>query len=216
MLASARAGGWLLLRTLSLRIAMVGTVVAATAHGTAALAATQIVFSLFAVVWLALDAVAIAGQAMIARALGAGDDREAREVLRRLLELALAAGVLLGLLVAALAPVLGRVFTTDAAVLAAVPGAVLVMAVSLPLGAVVFALDGVLIGAGDGRYLALAGLANLVVAVPLLVLVAGAPLSAAQAVAAVQAVFGVAYMAARFTTLSLRVRTGRWARVGAV
>ncbi len=215
VLASARAGGWLLLRTVSLRIAMVGTVVAATAHGTAALGATQIVFSLFAVVWLALDAVAIAGQAMIARALGAGDAQEAREVLRRLLELALAAGLVLGAAVAALSPVLGRVFTTDPAVLAAVPAAVLVMAVSLPLGAVVFALDGVLIGAGDGRYLALAGLANLVVAVPLLVLVAGAPLTAAQAVAAVQAVFGVAYMAARFATLALRVRRGRWARVGA-
>jgi Na+-driven multidrug efflux pump len=111
--------------------------------------------------------------------------------------------------------VLGHAFTDDPAVLAAVPGAVLVMAVSLPLGAVVFALDGVLIGAGDGRYLALAGLANLVVAVPLLVLVALLPLPAAGAVAAVQAVFGVAYMAARCGTLTLRIRTGRWARVGA-
>jgi Na+-driven multidrug efflux pump len=89
------------------------------------------------------------------------------------------------------------------------------MAVSLPLGAIVFALDGILIGAGDGRYLALAGVANLVVAVPLLVLVAVAPLPAAWAVAAVQAVLGIAYMAMRLLTLSLRIRTGRWARVGA-
>ncbi|MGN6446224.1 MATE family efflux transporter [Amnibacterium sp.] len=215
VLTAARAGGWLFLRTLTLRIAMVGTVVAATAHGTTALAAVQIVFSLFAVVWLALDALAIAGQAMIGHALGAADVPEAREVLRRLLELAVAAGAVLGLAVAALSPVLGPVFTADPAVLAAVPGAVLVMAVSLPLGAVVFALDGILIGAGDGRYLALAGAANLVVAVPLLVLVAVAPLPPAAAVAAVQAVFGVAFMAMRLITLALRIRTGRWARVGA-
>jgi putative MATE family efflux protein len=216
VLAVARSGGWLLLRTLSLRIVMVGTVVAATSHGTAALAATQIVLSVFAVVWLALDALAIAGQAMIGHALGAGDVRGAREVLRRLLELAVVAGVLLGLVTAALAPLVGHVFTSDPEVLAAVPGALLVMAASLPLGAVVFALDGVLIGAGDGRYLALAGLLNLVVAVPLLILVAVLPLAAPVAVAAVLGVLGLAYMAARFLTLSLRIRTGRWARPGAV
>ncbi|GAA2748962.1 MATE family efflux transporter [Amnibacterium kyonggiense] len=215
VVGAARAGGWLLLRTLTLRIAMVGTVVAATAHGTVALGATQIVFSLFAIVWLALDALAIAGQAMIGHALGAADVPEAREVLRRLLELAVAAGAVLGVVVATLAPVLGHVFTADPAVLAAVPGAVLVMALSLPLGAVVFALDGILIGAGDGRYLALAGVLNLVVALPLLVLVAVSPLPAAAAVAAVQAVFGVAYMAMRALTLGLRIRTGRWARAGA-
>ena len=99
--------------------------------------------------------------------------------------------------------------------LAAVPGAVLVLALSLPLSAVVFALDGVLIGAGDGRYLALAGLANLVVVLPLLALVTAADLPVPAAVAAVQAVFVLAYSAARATTLLLRVRTGRWARVGA-
>jgi putative MATE family efflux protein len=212
---AARAGGWLFLRTLSLRIALVGTVVAATAHGTTALGATQIVFSVSAVLWLALDALAIAGQTLLAHALGAGDVPQARAVLRRLVELSLAVGVVLGAATAALAPVLGRVFTADKAVLVVVPGAVLVVAAALPLWAVVFALDGVLIGAGDGRYLALAGIANLVVAVPLLVLVASAQLPVGPAVVAVQAVFGVAYMLARGTTLLLRLRTGRWARVGA-
>ncbi|WP_375388717.1 MATE family efflux transporter [uncultured Amnibacterium sp.] len=216
VLAAARTGGWLLLRTLALRTVMVGTVVAATAHGTTALAATQIVLSVFAIVWLALDALAIAGQAMIGHALGSGDVPEARAVLRRLLELSVVAGVLLGAGTAALAPVLGHVFTGDESVLAAVPEGLLVIAGALPLGAVVFALDGVLIGAGDGRYLALAGLANLVVAVPLLVLVAALPLTAPAAVAAALAVLGVAYMAARFATLALRIRTGRWLRVGAV
>jgi len=215
VLGAARAGGWLLLRTLSLRIALVGTVVAATAHGTAALAATQVVSSLAAVLWLGLDALAIAGQALIGHALGAADVREAQAVLRRLLELAAAAGAVLGLGTAALAPVVGRAFTGEPAVLAAVPGGVLVLAVSLPLSAVVFALDGVLIGAGDGRYLALAGVANLVVVLPLLALVTAAGLPVAAAVAAVQAVFVLAYSAARATTLLLRIRTGRWARVGA-
>lgn len=214
VLASATAGGWLFLRTLTLRIALVGTVVAATAHGTTALAATQVLFTLFATVALALDALAVAGQAMIGHALGAADLARARGVLRRLLELSAAGGLGLGVLLAATSGVLGRVFTTDAGVLAALPGGTLVLALGLPIGAVVFALDGILIGAGDGRYLAIAGVLNLVVAVPLLVLVAGLPLDATGAVVAVQLVFQVGFMLARLATLGPRARSGRWAVPG--
>lgn len=214
VLASATAGGWLFVRTLTLRIALVGTIVAATAHGTTALAATQVLFTLFATVALALDAIAIAGQAMIGHALGASDLARARAVLRRLLELSVAGGLALAALLAALSGVLGRVFTSDDGVLAALPGGILVLAVGLPIGAAVFALDGILIGAGDGRYLAFAGVLNLVVAVPLLVLVASSPLDSAAAVIGVQLTFQVGYMLARLVTLALRVVGGRWAVLG--
>ncbi len=112
-------------------------------------------------------------------------------------------------------PWLGRAFTGDAEILAAIPAGLLVLALGLPIGGAVFALDGVLIGAGDGRYLALVGALNLVVVVPLLVVVAVLPLGDAVAVAAVQGVFQVAYMIVRLVTLGLRARSGRWAVVGA-
>ncbi|GAB3403451.1 MATE family efflux transporter [Schumannella luteola] len=214
VLASASAGGWLFLRTLSLRIAIVGTVVAATAHGTTALAATQVLATLFSIIALALDALAIAGQAMIGHALGASDEARARAILRRLIELSVVGGLGFGILIAAVSPVLGRVFTSDAEVLAAIPGGLLAMAVGLPFAGAVFALDGILIGAGDGRYLALAGLLNLVVAIPLLVLVTVLPLSAAGAVVGVQLTLQVGYMLARLATLGWRIRGGGWVRLG--
>src|SRR5690606_20669012 len=83
--ASAAAGGWLLLRTLSLRIALVATTVVATAAGATTLAATQVLMTVFFGVALALDAFAIAGQALIGHGLGAGDAAQVRLILRRLL-----------------------------------------------------------------------------------------------------------------------------------
>ncbi|WP_255447491.1 MATE family efflux transporter [Schumannella sp. 10F1B-5-1] len=214
VLASASAGGWLFLRTLSLRVALVGTVVAATAHGTTALAATQVLFTLFSTVALALDALAIAGQAMIGHALGSSDEARARAILRRLIELSVAGGLALGILLAAVSPVIGRVFTNDPGVLAAIPGGVLALALGLPIGGAVFALDGILIGAGDGRYLALAGVLNLIVVVPLLVAVTVLPLDAVGAVVGVQLAFQVGYMLARLATLGWRIRRGAWVRLG--
>lgn len=215
VLSSLGAGGWIFLRTLSLRVALVGTVVVATVHGTTVLAATQVLSSIFFLLALALDALAIAGQAMIGHALGAGRRDHAAAVLRRLLQLSVVGGLALGAVVAVASPWLGRAFTGDAEILAAIPAGLLVLALGLPIGGAVFALDGVLIGAGDGRYLALVGALNLVVVVPLLVVVAVLPLGDAVAVAAVQGVFQVAYMIVRLVTLGLRARSGRWAVVGA-
>ena len=100
--------------------------------------------------------------------LGAGTPGEVRATVRRLVGWALASGVVLGGVLAGVAPWLGYVFSSDAGVIAAVPVGAWVVAGTMPLGALVFVLDGVLIGAADGRYLALAGLVNLLVYVPLL------------------------------------------------
>ena len=211
---TALAGGWLLLRTVSLRVALVATTVAATAEGTVPLAATQVLLTLYFTVALVLDAFAIAGQALVGHALGSSDVERVRAVLRRLLLWGLATSVVLGVLLAASSPVLGRVFTSDAAIADAIGAGVLVIAASMPLGAVVFVLDGILIGAGDGRYLAATGVLNLAVYLPLLW---GATVAASDAVGAVvgiQLAFCVGYLAARAVTLSLRARGTRWMRVG--
>ena len=212
---TAAAGGWLLLRTVSLRVALVATTVAATGEGTVPLAATQVLLTLYFTAALVLDAFAIAGQALVGHGLGASDVERVRAVLRRLLFWGLVTSVAVGALLAATSPVLGRVFTSDAAIVQAIGAGVLVVAASLPIGAVVFVLDGVLIGAGDGRYLAWTGLLNLAVYLPLLVLATSIAEDAVSAVVGIQLAFCGGYLAARAATLALRARGTRWMRVGA-
>ena len=81
-------------------------------------------------------------------------------------------GVIVGAVIGALSGVIGLLFTGDAELAALVQPALIVLAVAQPVCGVVFVLDGVLIGAGDAKYLAIAGVLNLVPFVPALVLVA--------------------------------------------
>ena len=214
MLASAGFGSWLFLRTLALRLALLATTFVATGAGTEVLAATQVAFALWSTLAFALDALAIAAQAMVGKALGAGDTDEVRTVARRLLWWGLWSGVVIGAVFAACSPVIGLVFTSDAAVLAILPWALVVVGVSQPLAGLVFVLDGILIGASDARYLAWTGFVNLAVYLPLLALtwLQTGPVAA---LVTVWLAFGVAFMGARLTTLFLRYRTDRWVRLGA-
>ena len=215
MLRGASSGGWLFLRTASLRAAMLLAVFVATSLGSPELAAFQIAMTLFAALAFALDALAIAAQALVGRGLGAGDVTQVRQVLRRCLEWGIGGGVLLGLVVVAASWVLGGLFTSAAEVTELLPPTLVVLGLSVPLGGLVFVLDGVLIGAGDARYLALTGLANLAVFVPF----AGAVLlwapSGATGLAWLMAAFVFGFLGARAVTLSLRVRGTSWVRLGA-
>lgn len=207
---SAISGGWMLLRTVSLRAALLATVFVATGLGAAELAGWQVVFTIFSTMAFALDALAIAAQALVGKGLGAGDERGVSRVLRRTSAWGLWFGVLTGGLVAALSGVIGIVFTGDAAIAALIQPALLVLAVGQPIAAVVFVLDGVLIGAGDARYLAIAGGLNLIAFVPAIAIVAVLhPLGAAGLAWVAVAFFGV-YMLARMATLGWRVRGTAW------
>jgi len=215
LLRGATSGGWLFLRTASLRAAMLLAVFVATSLGSTELAAFQIAMTLFATLAFALDALAIAAQALVGRALGAGDAQQVRQVLRRCLEWGIGGGAVLGLVVLAVSGVLGRVFTSSVEVTDLLPATLAVLGLSVPLGGLVFVLDGVLIGAGDARYLALTGLVNLAVFVPLAgVVLLGAPAGAA-GLAALMATFVFGFLGARAVTLSLRVRGTSWVRLGA-
>jgi putative MATE family efflux protein len=121
-----------------------------------AVAAHQIAFQVNLLLALTLDALAIAAQAMVGKYLGAGDPHDARASSVRMIELGVVAGVVLMLAVAALAPWFPALFSDDHAVQDLGTQVLLIVAVLQPLAAVVFVLDGVLIGAGDQRYLALA------------------------------------------------------------
>lgn len=212
---TARAGGWLFLRTVSLRVALLATVGVATALGTDELAGWQIVFTLFSTTAFALDALAIAAQALVGKGLGAGSLPEVQRVLRRTVAWGAWFGVVVGLIVGGLSGVIGLVFTGDAAIATLIQPALLVLAVAQPVAGVVFVLDGVLIGAGDARYLAIAGVLNLVPFLPALWVVAALhPTGSAGLVWLAVTFFGV-YMLARLGTLGWRVRGTAWLTAGA-
>ncbi|GAB3533163.1 MATE family efflux transporter [Arthrobacter tecti] len=213
--ATARVGSWLMLRTASLRFAIVATVVVATAQGPVSLAAHQLVMTVFAFLAFALDALAIAAQALIGKELGAGDKPLAHALTRIMIRWGIGFGVLTGVLLAVAAPFAGWIFTSDQTVQAAFAAGLWVLAAAQPICGYVFVLDGVLIGAGDARYLALAGVVNLVLYVPLLAIVFGAGLTGLTGIVWLWAAFGVGYMAARALTLGWRVRTDRWMITGA-
>ncbi|WP_438352178.1 MATE family efflux transporter [Microbacterium sp. CJ88] len=207
---SARSGGWMFLRTVSLRAALLATVAVASVLGTDELAGWQVAFTIFSTTAFVLDALAIAAQALVGKSLGAGDRGEVRRVLGRTLAWGLWFGVLVGVVVGVLSGVIGLLFTGDAAIAALIQPALIVLAVAQPVCSVVFVLDGVLIGAGDARYLAVAGVLNLVPFVPALVLVALLQPAGAAGLAWVAVAFFGVYMLARLATLGWRVRGSTW------
>lgn len=210
--SAAGLGGWLFLRTASLRIAMLATVFVATDLGITELATLQIAMTVFSLLAFILDALAIAGQALIGHGLGASNLPRVKAVTRRLIHFGLGSGVLLGVLVALLSPFAGLVFTSNQGVRELLTVTMIVMAPGVPLAGFVFVLDGVLIGAGDARYLALSGILNLAAYVPLLVLIE--LLKPQPGLAWLWAAFGFGYMGARSLTLGLRARSSRWATLG--
>ncbi|MFG3192508.1 MATE family efflux transporter [Streptomyces omiyaensis] len=208
--ASAQAGVPLLVRTLSLRaVLMIATAVAAR-MGDTEVAAHQIILSLWSLMAFALDAIAIAGQAIIGRYLGADDAEGARQVCRRMVQWGVVSGVVLGLLLIVARPAFIPLFTGDPDVRSTLLPALLVVALSQPVSGVVFVLDGVLMGAGDGPYLAWAMLLTLAVFAPaaLLVPVLGGGLTSLWGAMTLM-------MTVRMGTLWFRMRSGRWIVTGA-
>ncbi len=211
---SALSGGWLFVRTLSLRAAILLAVFVATGIGTSELAGFQIVMTVFTLLAFTLDALAIAAQALVGKGLGAGDIAGVRAVLTRCLQWGVGAGVVLGLVVVATSGVAGLLFTGDPRLAALLAPSLIVLGIGAPLAGFVFVLDGVLIGAGDARYLALTGILNVAVFVPLAVWLLIAAPSDAFGLALLTAAFALGYIAARAVTLGLRARTTTWMRVG--
>jgi putative MATE family efflux protein len=208
--ACARAGVPLLVRTVSLRaVLMIATAVAARL-GDTEIAAHQITLTVWSLLAFALDAIAIAGQAVIGRYLGADDPAGARAACTRMMQWGLACGALLGLLVVAARPLIGPLFSSDPAVRHALAPALLVVAVAQPVCGVVFVLDGVLMGAGDGPYLAWSMLVTLAVFTP----VAFAVPAVGAGLTALWWAMGL-MMLTRLVALWLRSRSGRWVVTGA-
>jgi putative MATE family efflux protein len=209
--ALMRMSGELFVRSAALLVAF-ATASAVTARiGDTSLGAHQIAMNLFTFMALVLDAIAIAAQVLVGRGLGAGDATGARAVALRTIGWSLAAGALFAVLLTALADPLPHAFTSDPRVVERAHAIWPMLALMQPLAAVVFALDGVLIGAGDTRYLAasmlLAGL-GAYVPIALLALELGWGLTGVWSGL-------LALMGVRLLTLGWRFADGRWAVTGA-
>ncbi|HUP86963.1 MAG TPA: MATE family efflux transporter [Acidimicrobiales bacterium] len=157
----------LFVRTGSLLVALAVATGVASRLGAVDLGAHQIAFQLWSFLALVLDAIAIAGQAMIGRMLGAGAAGEARAAGRRMVTWGIGGGAVFAVVVLTMRSLLVPLFSDDDAVRGLAKDVLVVVAVLQPINAVVFVLDGILIGAGDLRYLAKAMAASgLVVFLP--------------------------------------------------
>ncbi|RTL64865.1 MAG: MATE family efflux transporter [Pseudonocardiaceae bacterium] len=202
----------LVLRSLAFQACFLSATAVAARFGAPSVAAHQIVLQLWVFQSLTLDAVAIAAQALIGSALGAGGVDRAKAVAGQIARYGTVIGCLCGVVFAVLFFVLPGVFTQDAAVLAVVPIAWWFFVALQPVGGLVFALDGVLLGAGDAAYLRTTTLLSAALGfLPLiwLSLVFGWGLAGIWAGLAL-------FMLGRLVAVTTRTRSGRWAVAGAV
>lgn len=167
-------GSWLMLRTASMRAAMLLTVLVVTHQGPVNLAAYQLTMSLFGFMAFGLDALAIAAQALLGKEMGSRDltreseKQHVRTLMNRLIRWSMGFGVITGLICPVLGFGFGWAFSPDPHVQQLFAAAMIVVAIGQPLASYVFILDGVLIGAEDVKYLALASLISLLVYAPML------------------------------------------------
>jgi putative MATE family efflux protein len=212
MRAQLALGRDLVLRGLAFQACWISATIVASHTSTATVGAHQVVLQLWIFLALVLDSLAIAAQSLVGEALGAEDEERARKVAWQVTGYGLAFGVVLGVLFATLAGILPRVFTPDASVLAEIPHAWWFFVALQPICGVVFALDGVLLGAGDAAFMrnstllaAIAGFLPLIWAAWIFEWgLAGIWTGLA------------AFMVVRLVAVLSRTRSGRWAVVGAV
>jgi putative MATE family efflux protein len=205
-----RISGELFVRSAALLVAFATASAVIARIGETSLGAHQIAMGLFVFTALVLDAIAIAAQVLVGRALGSGDAPGAHAVALRTIGWSLVAGCLFAALLLALAGTLPRAFTSDPAVVERARAIWPMLALMQPMAAVVFALDGVLIGAGDTRYLAgsmLLGGVGVYVPIALLALTLGWGVTGVWAGL-------LAFMGVRVLTLGRRLADGRWAVTG--
>jgi putative MATE family efflux protein len=204
-----RIGRQIFVRTTALYAAFLVAASICARMGDAQLGAHQIALELFYFLALILDAVAIAGQVIVGRALGGGDAAGAHAAAVRMIGWSVVVGAVFAVVLLPLAHVVPRAFSGDRAVLHQAALLWPFFALMQPLGGAVFALDGILIGAGDTGYLMWSMLAASAVFIAL----------ASTAYAAGWGVVGVwvaldVLIAVRLALLGVRFAGRRWAVVG--
>ena len=204
--AAILTGVPLLIRTVLLRAALILMVWAAARLEAADLAAMQLALTLWSFLAFTLDALGITAQTLVGNALGRGDRSATRALADRFVRWGLGFGVATGVVLLVVAPFVGDLFTSDPDVRRLMPALLVVAALAQPVAGIVFALDGILIGADYGRFLALAQAIVLVTFLPAL----GWVVAGDHGVRALWLAFAIAFMGARAAVLWWRERTSGW------
>ena len=213
VLTSVKDAGPLIVRTISLRLAILLQISVATSMGTVALASNQITMSFWNFAAFGLDALATSAQILVGQGLGSGKKARVRAVLNRCLNRGVYYGTWLGVAMFALSWILPILMTSDPEVHALATHTMWVTALAMPIASVAYMLDGVLIGAGDTRRLAiymvvaLAGFAP--VALIIQVLATGAT-----GQILLWAAYALIFMSLRGVTMFFRVRGEEWMKLG--
>jgi MATE family, multidrug efflux pump len=212
MRAQLGIGRDLMLRSFAFQATGISATAVAAHTSAATVGAHQVVLQLWVFVALLLDSLAIAAQSLVGAALGAHDERGALDLARKVTGYGLVFGVLLSVIFAGLSGILPHAFTSDTSVLAEIPKAWWFFVVLQPVGGVVFALDGVLLGAGDAVFmrnvtLISAGLGFLPVV--------WAAFAFHWGLTGIWLAMG-AFMLIRLVLMVSRWRSGRWAVLGAL
>ena len=210
-------GSWLMLRTLSMRIASLLTVFVVARFGTEHTAAYQLGMGVFNLFLYALDSLAIAAQALLGKELGERDLNVESE--RRLLRMSLIYGVITGLI----CPLIGFfgswIFTQDAQVAFLFTIATVIIALGQPIAAYVFALDGILMGAQDVKYLAIGCFIMLVMYVPVMLglhwAVGAGTMDALAGYCGLWAAYILYFQGIRAVIFGRRARSDVWMKAGA-
>jgi putative MATE family efflux protein len=204
-----RTGGQIFVRTTALYASFLAAASVCARMGDAQLGAHQIAGQLFFFLALVLDSVAIAGQVIVGRSLGSGDAEGAYASAARMIGWSVTVGVAFAIVLLPLAHVVPRAFTDDTRVLHEAGALWPYFALMQPLGGAVFALDGILIGAGDTNYLMWSMLAASTVFITLAVLA----LELSWGIVGVWIALDV-LIATRLAFLGVRFAGRRWAVIG--
>jgi putative MATE family efflux protein len=204
-----RSSSELLVRNLSLTTSFIVATAMAARLGNVDVAAHEVGFQAWFFLAMSMDAIAIAAQAIIGNLLGAGDAHEARQMGRKAITWSMGIGVFMGSLLAIFHITFAEIFSEDTAVVELTGFLLLHVAAMAPLSGIAFALDGILIGAGDQRFLAKAMSLSALISIPLMVLSVAFGLG-------IGWIWGSIWvlMLVRSITLYIRFRSDKWQKLG--
>jgi putative MATE family efflux protein len=209
MAPMVRVGRQIFVRTAALYASFLAGASVCARMGDAQIGAHQIGSQLFFFLALVLDAVAIAGQVIVGRMLGAGNADGAFDAAVRMIAWSVVVGLVFALVLGPLYDVLPRGFTGDGRVLHEAHELWPFLCVLQPIGGAVFALDGILIGASDTQYLMWSMLAASAIFITLAVLA----LERHWGIVGVWSALDILLLA-RLVLLAARFRGRRWAVTG--
>ncbi|QRV02163.1 MATE family efflux transporter [Arcanobacterium phocisimile] len=202
----------LIIRTLSLRAAILLLIAGASGLGTVALATNQIVMTVWNFMSYGLDSLATAAQILVGQALGLKQPKTVRHVLNRCMLWGLWVGIGLGVIVAGLSFVVPSIMTTDGDVQSLSRTVLWIASIAIPLASIAFMLDGILIGAGDTNRLAWYMLATLAAFSPIAGIILWNPqwFTQTSGMAVLWLGYGGVTMAVRAGTQFVRTRGTEW------